>query len=181
MSKLQLGNECVIIVLVLNATHDRFSQITDTVHSKGSVIFLQLWALGRAASPEVLEKENFPYVSSSDVQLDGKPKPPRPLSIEEINEYVSLYAQAATNAVHRAGFDGVEVHGANGYLIDQFTQSTSNQRTDEYGGSIENRTRFALEVVDAVVNAVGQQRVGLRLSPWGRFGGKCCSNQSLNS
>lgn len=82
-----------------------------------------------------------------------------------------MYATAAANAVHRAGFDGVEIHGANGYLVDQFTQDVSNNRTDEYGGSIENRTRFALEIVEAVTKAVGADRTGIRLSPWGSFGG----------
>lgn len=84
---------------------------------------------------------------------------------------MQLYATAAANAVHGAGFDGVEIHGANGYLIDQFTQPVTNKRTDEYGGSVENRARFALEVVEAVSKAVGQERTGLRLSPWGRFNG----------
>ena len=84
---------------------------------------------------------------------------------------MQLYAKAAANAVHRAGFDGVEVHGANEYMIDQFTQSVSNKRTDEYGGSIENRSRFALEVLEAVCKKVGQDRTAFRVSPWGRFGG----------
>ena len=92
--------------------------------------------------------------------------------ISEVKEYVQLYAKAAANAVLRAGFDGVEIHGANGYLIDQFTQDVSNHRTDEYGGSIENRARFALEVVDAVIKEIGADRTGIRLSPWGTFGGK---------
>lgn len=88
-----------------------------------------------------------------------------------MQEYVQLYAKAAANAVHGAGFDGVEVHGANGYLIDQFTQSVTNKRTDEYGGSIEKRARFALEVIEAVSKEIGQERTGIRLSPWGRFNG----------
>ena len=89
----------------------------------------------------------------------------------EIQEHVQMYATAASNAVSIAGFDGVEIHGANGYLVDQFTQDVSNTRTDEYGGSIENRVRFALEVIEAVVKAVGEKKVGIRLSPWGRFQG----------
>ena len=89
----------------------------------------------------------------------------------EIQEYIQLYAKAAANAVHRAGFDGVEVHGANGYLIDQFLQTTSNKRTDEYGGSVENRCRFALEIVDAVIKEVGAEKTGMRLSPWGQTNG----------
>ena len=90
---------------------------------------------------------------------------PRALAVEEIKEYVKLYATAAENAVLKAGFDGVEIHSAKGYLLDQFLQSTSNQRTDEYGGSVENRLRFVLEVTDAVVKAVGANRVGIRISP----------------
>ena len=89
----------------------------------------------------------------------------------EIKEYVQLYATAASNAVHVAGFDGVEVHAANGFLIDQFLQDVSNRRTDEYGGSIENRARFALEVVDAVVQKVGAENTGIRLGPWDTFNG----------
>ena len=93
-------------------------------------------------------------------------------SLAEIKDYVRWHAEAAANAVHRSGFDGVEVHGANGYLVDQFIQDVSNQRTDEYGGTIENRNRFALEIIDAISEKVGEERVGLRLSPWGTVGGK---------
>jgi len=84
-------------------------------------------------------------------------------------QYIGHFATGASNAVHRAGFDGVEIHGANGYLVDQFIQTNSNDRTDEYGGSIEKRNRFALEIVDAVSKAVGQERTGIRLSPWSTF------------
>ena len=90
-------------------------------------------------------------------------------SLAEIKDYVRWHAEAAANAVHRSGFDGVEVHGANGYLIDQFLQDVSNNRTDDYGGSAENRARFALEVLDAVVEAVGQMKTAIRLNPWGRY------------
>jgi len=149
-----------------------WKKVTDVLHAQGSFIYLQLWALGRAADPEVLIKEgNFDYVSSSASRLDGKDRDPRPLTLFEIKDYIDLYAKAASNAVHRAGFDGVEVHGANGYLIDQFFQDTCNTRTDEYGGSVENRARFGLEVVDKVVEAVGAQRTGIRLSPWSKFQG----------
>lgn len=86
---------------------------------------------------------------------------------------MQLYATAASNAVHGAGFDGVEIHGANGYLIDQFIQDVSNKRTDDYGGSIENRSRFALEVTDAIVEKIGAERTAIRLSPWGTVGGRC--------
>ncbi|KIY66549.1 NADH:flavin oxidoreductase/NADH oxidase [Cylindrobasidium torrendii FP15055 ss-10] len=154
-----------------------WKEVTDTVHAKGSYIFLQLWALGRAADPKELRKENpdFPYVSASNIRMKGASlsgavdEDPKPLTLDEIKEYVALYGQAATNAVHKAGFDGVEIHGANGYLPDQFLQDVSNDRTDAYGGSIENRARFALEITDACVKAVGADRVGYRVSPWSAF------------
>ncbi|KAJ7100890.1 hypothetical protein B0H15DRAFT_919967 [Mycena belliarum] len=151
-----------------------WKQITDAVHAKGSFIYLQLWALGRAAQPSHLCAEDapLPFVSASDIPLKERPATdirPRPLSIAEIQEYPQLYATAASNAVHRAGFDGVEVLSANGYLLDQFLQDVSNVRTDEYGGSPENRARFSLEVLDAVAAAVGPRKTGIRISPWNTY------------
>jgi len=135
---------------------------------------MQLWSLGRQAYVDVLQQEGgLAHISAGDIPLTGQGKP-RPLTVDEIKEYVRLYAVAASNAVHRAGFDGVEIHSANGYLPDQFLQTTSNNRTDEYGGSVENRTRFVREIVDAVVDAVGARRVGIRFSPWSSFGGAPC-------
>ncbi|KAJ7144783.1 hypothetical protein C8R43DRAFT_927339 [Mycena crocata] len=145
-----------------------WKRVTDQVHAKGSYIYLQLWALGRAADVETLAADGLPLVSASDVPLSGG-QAPRPLTVAEIKEYVELYATAASNAVHKAGFDGVEIHAANGYLLDQFLHDRSNVRTDAYGGSVENRTRFPLEVAAAVVKAVGQQKTAMRLSPWGTF------------
>lgn len=157
-----------------------WKKVTDRVHKKGSFIYLQLWALGRSAGAEYLKGKGYPYVSASDipdltnsgrtftkVQKAGNP---RPLTVEEIQEYVQDYAKAAKNAIE-AGFDGVEIHGANGYLIDQFMRECTNVRTDSYGGSIENRARFALQIVDAVTAAVGADRVGIRISPFETFGG----------
>ncbi|XXH04319.1 hypothetical protein Hte_010733 [Hypoxylon texense] len=144
--------------------------VTDAVHAKGSYIYLQLWALGRVAKPDVLEADGFDVRSASSIPFEeGKPVP-RPLTVDEIKSFIADYAQAARNAVE-AGFDGVEIHGANGYLIDQFIQDKSNQREDQYGGNIENRARFALEVANAVVSAIGADRVGIRLSPWSVFQG----------
>ncbi|KAI0362489.1 FMN-linked oxidoreductase [Trametes cingulata] len=149
-------------------------KVVDAVHARGSFIYMQLWALGRAADSDELKIENpaFPYVAPSAIPLKDKKDVPRPLTIidvtlcPEIHEYTALYAQAASNAVHGAGFDGVEIHGANGYLIDQFLQDVSNVRTDEYGGTLENRCRFALEVVAAVSEVIGPDRTALRISPW---------------
>lgn len=103
--------------------------------------------------------------------MTGQTVQPRPLTKAEIQEFVQLYATAGSNAVHRAGFDGVEIHGANGYLIDQFLQDASNDRVDDYGRSVENRSRFALEVIEAVGSAVGEKKTAIRLSPWSTFQG----------
>lgn len=156
-----------------------WKKVTDAVHAKKSFIFAQLWALGRSASAEYLKAHGHDYVSASNIPLThtvesaftGKIDmvPPRPLTVAEIKEYVQDFAQAAKNAVE-AGFDGVEIHGANGYIIEQFLKEWSNDRTDEYGGSAANRARFALEIVDAVTAAIGADRVGIRLSPFETYG-----------
>lgn len=148
-------------------------QVTEAVHAKGCFIFLQLWALGRVADPTVLASKDppLPHVSSSPTALSDSVSTPRALSISEIHEYVGFYAKAASNAVHRAGFDGVEIHGANGYLIDQFLQEVCNKREDKYGGSIAGRALFAFEVVRAVIDEVGARRTGFRVSPWSYFQG----------
>ncbi|KAH9009990.1 NADH:flavin oxidoreductase/NADH oxidase [Lactarius hengduanensis] len=144
-----------------------WKSITDAVHANGSYIFLQLWAPGRAAIPAILKQEgDFDLVAPSPIPIENNV--PRELTVAEINEYVQLYSKAASNAI-KAGFDGVEIHAANGYLPDQFLQTVSNERTDEYGGSLENRVRFPLEVVNAIVAAVGAERTAIRLSPWSQF------------
>ncbi|KAG6817121.1 hypothetical protein H0H87_012642, partial [Tephrocybe sp. NHM501043] len=149
-----------------------WKEVTDAVHAHGSSIFLQIWALGRVAEPSVLASydasEPYPLVGASDKPAARKATP-RPLTLDEIQEYISYFARGAHNAVHRAGFDGVEVHGANGYLVDQFIQDVSNNRTDVYGGSVEGRSKFALDVVDAVVREIGPERTAIRLSPWSKF------------
>ena len=130
-----------------------------------------LFELGVAES---LEKQDpsSPYVSASPIALTGKSKSPRALTEAEIQDSIAAYAKAASNAVYGAGFDGVEIHGANGYLVDQSLQTTSNQRTDRWGGDEEGRTRSARETVDAVVDAVGPERVGIRIGPWSSFQGE---------
>ena len=141
------------------------------VHAKGSYIFLQLWAFGRVADVDFLEKQDLPspYISASSVALTGGSKPPRSLTEDEIQDYIAVYAKAASNIVHGAGFDGVEIHNANSYLPDQFLQTVSNKHTNRWGGDEQGRTRFTREIVDAIVNAVGQDRVGIHVSPWSAF------------
>jgi NADPH2 dehydrogenase len=117
---------------------------------------------------------DYSVVGPSAIGMEGY-ETPRALTIEEIKEYVRLYATTAENAVRKAGFDGVEIHSASGYLLDQFLQTTSNKRTGEYGGLVENRLRFVSEVTESVVKAVGANRVGIRLSPFLKMNGKCTS------
>ncbi|KAF7984526.1 hypothetical protein HWV62_13697 [Athelia sp. TMB] len=147
-----------------------WKKVVDAVHANGSFIYLQLWALGRTADPAEIARENpaNEYTAASDIALAGYATP-RAMTEDEIREFIGLYGVAASNAVHKAGFDGVEIHGANGYLVDQFLQDVSNNRTDSYGGSVENRSRFALEVIKAVVDAVGEKKTAIRLSPWSKF------------
>jgi N-ethylmaleimide reductase len=152
-------------------------KVVDAVHAKGGVIFLQLWHVGRVSHSSFQPGGVLPVAPSAvaippDLKTgtaDGKAaiyETPRALETSEIPGVVDAYRQAAKNAL-QAGFDGVEIHGANGYLIEQFLQSHTNLRTDQYGGSIPNRTRFLMEVTNAVVEVWGADRVGLRLSPYG--------------
>ncbi|HEY9905055.1 MAG TPA: alkene reductase [Candidatus Sericytochromatia bacterium] len=150
--------------------------VTDAVHQEDGRIFLQLWHVGRISHPD-LQPDGMLPVAPSAITPRGEAatyegmKPfvtPRALETSEIPGIVEQYRQGAKNALE-AGFDGVEIHGANGYLLDQFLRDGTNQRTDEYGGSIENRARLLLEVTEAVVGVWGTQRVGVRLSPSGTF------------
>ena len=150
---------------------------TQAVHAKGGRIFMQIWHAGRAAHPDI--NGGARTVSSSATAIEGEIHTltgkvphavPHALTAEEIPSIVAAFAQAAKNAI-AAGFDGVEVHGANGYLIDQFLRDGCNQRTDGYGGSLENRARFLFEVLTAVTAAIGADRVGLRLSPLNSYNG----------
>jgi N-ethylmaleimide reductase len=149
-----------------------WSLVTKAVHVAGGHIVLQLWHVGRISHPSFQPGGGLPVAPSAIrpearafTETGFEPIPtPRALRMEEIPGIVEEYAQAARNAL-AAGFDGVEVHAANGYLIDQFLRDRTNRRTDRYGGGIENRARFLLEVVDAVAAAVGPARVGVRMSP----------------
>jgi 2,4-dienoyl-CoA reductase-like NADH-dependent reductase (Old Yellow Enzyme family) len=145
--------------------------ITEAVHEAGGRIFMQLWHCGRISDPSLLGGEA--PVAPSAIAARGhvsllrpeRPYPvPRALQLEEIAGIVADYRKASENAL-AAGFDGVELHGANGYLLDQFLQDSTNQRTDAYGGPVENRARLMLEAVDAAISVWGAERVGLHLAP----------------
>ncbi|SMB85012.1 NADH:flavin oxidoreductase/NADH oxidase [Hymenobacter roseosalivarius DSM 11622] len=155
-----------------------WKKVTDAVHAAGGRIFIQLWHVGRISHP-FFHNGELPVAPSAVKPTDvmaytanGMEEIPAPRALEssEIAGVVNDFRQAAQNAKD-AGFDGVEIHGANGYLLDQFIQDGTNQRTDEYGGSAENRARFVLEVVEAAAEVFGADRVGIRLSPTGNVGG----------
>lgn len=160
-----------------------WQKVTDAVHAKQGTIFAQLWHVGRVTHPDNTGGEQ--PISSSALKAqnvkvfvdNGQQEPgfvdvvePRELSKQDIQEVIEQYRQAALNAIE-AGFDGVELHAANGYLINQFIDSDANNRTDEYGGSIENRLRFLAQVVAAMTDAIGADRVGVRLAPFTSLNG----------
>lgn len=160
-----------------------WQKVTDAVHAKGGKIFIQLWHVGRVSHTS-LQPENQSPVAPSPILAEGvkvflardgadaengigemvQHSMPRELTIAEIQQIIQDFAQAAKNAM-KAGFDGVELHGANGYLIEQFIDSQTNHRTDEYGGTLENRLRFLKEVTTAVADAIGAEKVGVRQAP----------------
>lgn len=146
-----------------------WKKVIDAVHKHNSYFYFQLWNLGRVAEKDVIERDGYQYISASDVPTDDNSPKPTPLTKQQIKEHIEAYVHAAKNAI-AAGADGVEIHDANGYLLDQFLHENTNKRTDEYGGSIENRARFSLEIVDALIYAIGADKVAIRLSPWGTFG-----------
>lgn len=160
-----------------------WKKVTKAVHEAGSIIFAQLWHVGRVSHTSN-QPGGIAPVGPSDIQAvnsmawgydeNGKEGPvvsskPRALSTEDVKTVVKDFANAAKNAM-QAGFDGVELHGANGYLIEQFLNPFVNNRTDEYGGSIENRSRFLLEAIDATIKAIGNDKVAIRLTPYGGLG-----------
>jgi N-ethylmaleimide reductase len=158
-----------------------WKRVVDAVHAKGGRIFLQLWHAGRQAhpaniggqtpvAPSAIRSEEHSAIRDPQGNIaEAAQVLPRALALEEIPQVVEEFRQGAARAM-KAGFDGVELHGANGYLIDQFLLDGPNRRTDAYGGSLDRRARFLFEVLDAVVGVWGADRVAVRLSPTGRFG-----------
>ncbi|KAL3747128.1 hypothetical protein ACJRO7_015980 [Eucalyptus globulus] len=154
---------------------EAWKKVVDAVHSKGGIIFCQLWHVGRASN-RVYQPDGRALISSTNQSISDKwkiimpdgtldvPHKPRALQTHEVWQVIEQYHQAAANAI-RAGFDGVEVHGAHGYLIDQFLKDSINDRVDECGGSIENRCRFLMEIIKVVAGEVGTDRAGVRISP----------------
>lgn len=160
-----------------------WKKITDAVHEEGSRIFLQLWHVGRVSHTKLQAEQALP-VAPSAIAVEGQAfteeglfdfEIPRALETDEIPDVIEQFRQGAMNA-KKAGFDGVEIHAANGYLLDQFQKDGSNQRDDHYGGSIENRIRLTLEVTQAVCDVWGGERVGIRISPTGSFNSMSDSN-----
>jgi N-ethylmaleimide reductase len=155
-----------------------WQKVVDAVHARGATILLQLWHVGRQSHVDLQPNSHAP-IAPSAIQAEVRAllangpaigSMPRAIELSEIRGLVDEYRRAAQRA-KEAGFDGVEVHGANGYLIDQFLQDNSNRRTDAYGGSIENRARFLIEVLKAVISVWGADRVGVRIGPSNKFGG----------
>lgn len=157
---------------------EAWKKVTKSVHDKGGVIFAQLWHTGRVGHSA--DRNGKLPVAPSAIAITGMQhftsqglkdfETPHELTIAEIKQVIKDYGQAAKNAIE-AGFDGVELHGANGYLPNQFLAESANQRTDEYGGSIENRSRFVLEVMQELINAVGGDKVGIKISPLNPYAG----------
>jgi N-ethylmaleimide reductase len=160
-----------------NEQIEAWKKTTREVHNNGGLIYLQIWHTGRATHPALIGGKT--PVAPSAIKIDGQLytyeglksfETPKELEISEIKDIVKQFATAAKNAIE-AGFDGVEIHGANGYLIDEFLKDGTNKREDEYGGSIENRSKFLFEIIEAVTIEIGSEKTALRLSPCGTFNG----------
>jgi len=156
-----------------------WKKVVDAVHARKSTIYLQVWSIGRGGFADILAAVDdvknpggpYPYVSASNIPLSSRPATdpaPRPLTHKEIEDYIEQYGQAAKNAI-TAGFDGVEINAVHGFLIDQFIQTNSNKRQDQWGAGMKGRSKFPLAVVDAVASAIGPERTAVRFSPWSTF------------
>lgn len=155
-----------------------WTKIIQKIHENGSFVFIQLWSMGSQADPAILARAGLPYVSACDgiylseelqMQSIKAGNPQHALTSKEIQGYVANFVEASQRCIEM-GADGVEVLAANGYLLNQFLDPSSNKRSDEYGGSIINRSRFMLQIIDAVVEQIGSSKVGIRISPFCNFG-----------
>lgn len=175
---------------IYNENHVRsWKKVNDVIHKNGSFSSCQICAIGRSSKPEYLTKQGMDFVSVSGIYFSEESKASavqfgkelRSLTEEEIKELINeVFPKAARNAIE-AGFDYVELHGAHGFLLDEFLHPSSNQRTDKYGGNIENRARFLLEVIDKVSVSIGADRVAVRLSPWATFQGIKAEKEKVSS
>ncbi|KAK6458654.1 NAPDH dehydrogenase [Scheffersomyces xylosifermentans] len=165
-----------------------WKKVTDAVHKKGGFMSIQLWALGRVGKPDLLKAAGHDLTSASALYESEASKkaaeaagnPVRELTEEEIKDLIfNQYTNAAKNSIE-AGFDIIEIHGANGYLVEQFINPSSNKRTDKYGGSIENRARFVLELIDHLITVVGAERLAIRFSPFSFFQGMLAENEEVH-
>jgi N-ethylmaleimide reductase len=163
-----------------------WKRVTDAVHKNDGRIFLQIWHGGRQGHPDILNGQN--PVGPSPIAVRGKCRTfkgladypvPEELSEGGINEILDQFRIGAENAL-KAGFDGIQLHGSNGYIVDQFFRDCSNKRSDKYGGNVRNRARFALEVIDILINVFGKDKVGIKLSPVSRYGDMFDSNPIEN-
>ncbi|CAD8148097.1 unnamed protein product [Paramecium octaurelia] len=157
-----------------------WKKVVDNVHSKGGRIYAQVWHAGRASLSTL--QDGLEIWGPSPIKIRGihrrgliEHEVPHEMTIDEIHEVIKQFRQAAENC-KEAGFDGVELHGAHGYIIDQFLRDSSNKRTDEYGGSVENRSKLCLQVIDEFISVFGNGRVGIKISPVGRLNDQCDSD-----
>lgn len=165
--------------LFTNKHTKAWRSITDAVHENGSFVSAQLFLLGRSGDPKKLKEIGLDFAGASPLYIDEQQEkkaldsqnPLRALTTEEVQTYTKeTFPKAAKRAIE-AGFDYVEVHAANGYLLEQFLHPSSNQRSDKYGGNLENRARIVLEIIENLINTIGAHRVGIRISPWNKFQG----------
>lgn len=165
-----------------------FKKVVDAVHSEGTAIGIQMWDIGRAGYAASLKKAGYPLHGPSALYFSEENERKaiaannemKEMTIADIKQTVKYYVEAATKAVKECGFDYVEIHGAHGYLVDSFFQDSANHRTDQYGGSIENKARLALEIIDGCIEAVGAEHVAIRISPYAVFQGSEGIHARLN-
>lgn len=165
-----------------------WKKIVDKVHANGTAIAVQLWNQGRVAQPDEMKRMGQPLVAPSLIYDSEEAEknalangvPLRELTLKDIEDYKQTYVTAAKNAVNVIGFDLIELHDAHGYFLDQFLNPSTNQRSDKYGGSIENRARLVLEIIDLMIPIIGAKKIGIRVSPWATFQGMKAEEEDVH-